>query len=231
MLRAASGQPPKRPAPGQGGAPPTPARPPADATAAAEIARLTAEAKALLSQSNGGDARSRVALGGVLQKVHERLDHGQWLLWLEATVPFTPRSAQNYIELSAWASATPAVFERVATLGASKVYLISKLPPSQIEQLLAKAEHVVPGTNRRTTLALMKYAEFMKLTLQTGRPAAPTDPMAEILADARASVNRTLKAMKLLIANKQAMDHEAVEDMHDDLVVALQKLSAAFKLD
>ena len=55
--------------------------------------------------------------------------------------------------------------------------------------------------------------------------------MLAVFGDARSSANRTIKAIKLLIANKQALDPEAVEDLQDDLVVALQKLSAAFKLD
>ncbi len=196
------------------------------------VARLTAQARALLAQSQGGDARSRVALGAVLQQVHAKLEHGQWLGWLERTVPFTARSAQNYIELSAWAEARPAVFERVAPLGASKVYLMSKLPPALLEQLLAKPDHLVPGTKRRATLELMKYAEFMKLVLQATRPASPpTDPMVELLGDARSSASRTIKLMKMLIANKDALDQDAVEDLHDDLVVALQAVSKAFKLD
>lgn len=215
---------------GQPAATRTPTAPsaPTDAT----VARLTAQAKALLTQWNGGDARTRVALGGVLQQVRDRLEHGAWLGWLEGTVPFTARSALNYIELSGWANANGAAFERVAPLGASKVYLMSKLPPAQLEQLLAKPDHLVPGTRRRTTLALMKYAEFMKLLLQGNRPAAPPiDPMVALLGDARSSAKKTIKLMKLLIANKQALDNDAVEDLHDDLVVALQKLSSAFKLD
>jgi hypothetical protein len=90
----------------------------------------------------------------------------------------------------------------------------------------------VPGTKRRTTLLLMKYGELMKLLLQLSRPASPpTDPMVALLGDARSSANRTIKLMKLLVQNKQALDQDAVEDLHDDLVVALQKLSAALKLD
>lgn len=168
----------------------------------------------------------------MLHQVRDKLEYGQWLSWLEVTVPFTARSAQNYIELSAWAQASPARFEQVAPLGASKVYLMSKLPPAQLDQLLAKADHVVPGTTRRTTLHLMKYAEFMKLLLQLSRPAAPpTDPIVALVRDARTSANRTIKLTKLLIANKQAIEPDAIEDLHDDLVLALQKLSAAFKLD
>ncbi len=78
----------------------------------------------------------------------------------------------------------------------------------------------------------MKYAEFMKLVLQATRPASPpTDPMVELLGDARSSASRTIKLMKMLIANKDALDQDAVEDLHDDLVVALQAVSKAFKLD
>jgi len=173
-------------------------------------------------------AHTRVALGGVLHQVRDRLEHGEWLGWLEGTVPFTARSALNYIELSSWANANGAVFERVAPLGASKVYLLSKLPAAQLEQLLAKPDHLVPGAKQRTTLPLMKYGDFMKLLLQLSRPAAPpTDPMVALLADARSSAKKTIRLMKLLSAHKQALDHDAVEDLHDDLVVALQKLSSA----
>jgi hypothetical protein len=224
---------PKRPAATRPVVPQPPAGQPTPPSAVdPSVARLTAQVKALLSQWNGGDARTRVALGSVLEKVRVQLDHGQWLGWLEGTVPFTARSAQNYIELADWAEASPAVFERVAPLGASKVYLLSKLPLPMLDQMLAKTDHLVPGTKRKTTLGLMKYAEFMKLVLQQTRPAAPpTDPMVALLSDARSSAKKTAKLMKLLIANKQAIDHDAVEDLHDDLVVALQGLSSAFKLD
>lgn len=228
VLRPQSAQRPTPPAPTR----PLPAPPPTGAPDDPVVLRLTAQAKALLSDWNGGDARTRVALGGVLNQVRTRLDHGHWLGWLEETVPFTPRSALNYIELASWAQAKQAVFEQIAPLGASKVYLLSRLPPPVLEQLLAKRDHQVPGTNRRTTLSLMKYSDFMKLVLQATRPAAPpTDPMVVLLGDARSNVNRTVKLIKLLIANKTGLDQDAVEDLHDDLVVALQKLSAAFKLD
>ena len=49
--------------------------------------------------------------------------------------------------------------------------------------------------------------------------------------DARSSVKHTIKLMKLSIANKPAIDQDAVEDLHDGLIVALQALSSAFKLD
>ena len=55
--------------------------------------------------------------------------------------------------------------------------------------------------------------------------------MVALLGDARSSVKQTIKLMKLLIANKHAIEQDAVEDLHDDLIVALQKLSSAFKLD
>ena len=221
----------QRPTPSAPARPP-PAQPSTGAPDDPIVVRLTAEAKALLAQWNGGDARTRVALGGVLDQVRTRLDHGHWLGWLQETVPFTPRSALNYIELASWAGAKRAVFEQIAPLGASKVYLLSRLPPAVLEQMLAKRDHLVPGTTRRTTLALMTYSDFMKLVLQATRPAAPpSDPMVILLGDARLSANRTIKRIKLLIEHKDALDHDAVEDIHDDLVVALQKLSAAFKLD
>jgi hypothetical protein len=110
---------------------------------------------------------------------------------------------------------------------------LSKLQPSLLEQMLAKPDHLVPGTKRRTTLGLMKYAEFMKLVLQATRPATPEpkDPMAELIGDARSSVSRAIKMMKELFANKDGVDQDAVEDMHDDLVVARQAVSKAFKLN
>ena len=207
---------------------PAPQSAPTDAV----LTRLTARVKALLSQRHGGDARSRVELGAAMHKVRARLEHGHWLGWLEETVPFTSRSALNYIELAIWAEATPEVFERVAPLGASKVYLLSKLSLAQVEQLLAKAEHTVPGTKRRTTLRLMSYPEFTKLILQRLRPASPpADPIVALLAEARSSTNRTKKHIGRLIASKRALEQEAVAALHDDLVAALQELSAAFKLD
>jgi hypothetical protein len=45
------------------------------------------------------------------------------------------------------------------------------------------------------------------------------------------NANKTMKMMKLLLENKQAINQDAAEDPHDDLIVALRKLSAAFQLD
>ena len=43
--------------------------------------------------------------------------------------------------------------------------------------------------------------------------------------------SRTAEAAQMVIATKDALDQDAVEDLHDDLVVALQAVSQAFTLD
>jgi hypothetical protein len=40
-----------------------------------------------------------------------------------------------------------------------------------------------------------------------------------------------MKQIKLLIANKQAIDEEVAEDLHDELTAAAEALSKAVKLD
>ena len=205
-------------------------RPEPVAPIVAPIARLTAVTQAILTRFNGGDARIRVELGGVLREVRGRLPHGQWLDWLDATVPSTHRAAQNYIELAKWAEASP-MLERVAPLGASKVFLISRVPQPIAERLLASPTHVVPGTRRKTTLSLMKYPEFLKVILRASRPQPPEqDPMVVLVRDARSSVKKTIKLLKLLSANKQAVDEDVAKALHKDLTKALQALSKAFRL-
>ena len=51
-----------------------------------------------------------------------------------------------------------------------------------------------------------------------------------LFGEAGPGANRTIKRIKL-IEHKDALEHDAVEDLPDDLVLALQKLCAAFKLD
>lgn len=195
------------------------------------MARLTASAREILARGNGGDAQSRVELGAVLLEVRGRLEHGAWLAWLAETVPFTPRSAQKHMELSKWAGANRAMFERLAPLGTSKVMLLSRLERSALERLLSKPEHVAPMTGRRTTLLSMAYPEFLKLLLSASKSKPTvTDPMEELASDARSSAKKTIKLIKQLIANKDSVDEDVAEDLHDDLSAALAALSKAFKL-
>jgi len=147
-------------------------RPEPVAPIVAPIARLTAVTQAILTRFNGGDARIRVELGGVLREVRGRLPHGQWLDWLDATVPSTHRAAQNYIELAKWAETSPALFERVAPLGASKVFLISRVPQPSVKKtikLLLSAnkqaidEDVAKALHKDLTKTLLALSKAFKL--------------------------------------------------------------------
>jgi Protein of unknown function (DUF3102) len=69
---------------------------------AQEINRLHAELNQTydeLLKVSKTTTEKAIRIGDLLIQQKAKLEHGDWLLWLETNVDFTPRTAQNYIRL------------------------------------------------------------------------------------------------------------------------------------
>ncbi len=91
------------------------------------IRTLTGRILSIAQRTGKLDVDARVEIGGILVEVQARLDHGEWLLWLDESVPFTQRSAHSYMHLREWAAIHPGPYHKLAPLGPSKIYLLMAL--------------------------------------------------------------------------------------------------------
>jgi hypothetical protein len=81
----------------------------------AELARQIAEAHRECEAAQLRAVEKAAAAGALLLQAKDRVGHGGWLDWLKANVPFTPRTAQNYMRL-ARETADPGKAKRVSHL-------------------------------------------------------------------------------------------------------------------
>lgn len=187
----------------------------------------------MLASWNDADAGSRVRAGEVLSQAKAKLEHGAWLGWVEAHVPYKTRWVQVTMELAAWSQDNPAMFGRVRGLGSEKATELMRLRLDQLETLLARREHVVPSTGRRVPLAALTVAELREvLKALTGKgPTGAEGAFDALIKEAQGSAKKAIASIQWLIANKGAVSPEVVEDLHDDLAHWLGELEEAFGLE
>jgi hypothetical protein len=101
-----------------------PSRPCADQSLA-EIKTLHGE----IENAARTSLKNAVRIGKLLGGIKSTLPHGQWLPWVENNLPFTPRTAQNYIRI--FEHRAEIKYERVSHL--TDAYLLLS-PPTQPEQ-------------------------------------------------------------------------------------------------
>ena len=71
---------------------------PTDAPATKILAQIIALHKEI-TEAARATLDKAITLGELLRQEKERLGHGNWLTWLKGNVPFTERTARNYIRL------------------------------------------------------------------------------------------------------------------------------------
>jgi hypothetical protein len=196
-----------------------------------ELTQLTASVRELVRQAARTDVEARVQIGHQLIRVRNLLKHGQWLDWVDREVPFTSRSAENYIKLSHFAHGDPARFGKIADLGATKVYLLMSLPPALFDRVLAAKDHLVPSANARKTLAVMTFAELIEVvtTLRGHRDAG-----AKLVRDYRRQVRALLRTIDQLVEHSDqisAGDVGDIDDVYDDLLDSVHRLGTIFALE
>lgn len=85
-----------------------------------------------------------VEIGKRLLEAKEQLPHGQWEAWLEKSVEFTPRTAQNFMKI---ASEFAPKTKPVSFLPYTKLLALLQLPPEEREEFIAEP-HTVNGREK-----------------------------------------------------------------------------------
>lgn len=101
--------------------------PPIPGGAAAEIVRLHGE----ILDAYRGSIEKGFRIGELLTEQKAKLDHGEWLTWLEENVPFTDRTARNYARL--YDQRDRFKEENIAALGAAYRLLTESEKPTKSE--------------------------------------------------------------------------------------------------
>lgn len=124
-------------------------------------------------RSKAQAARAFVEIGRGLIEAKELLPHGEWLPWLQERVQFTPRHAQNFMQL---ARAYPNA-KSISHLDMSKAQIILRLPDAEREEFLT-TPHVVDGDEKMPadmTVKEIKKAIRQKAVPQIGTHATSDD--------------------------------------------------------
>jgi len=116
-------------------------------------------------------------IGELLIHEKSRLDHGQWLLWLEQNVPFTDRCARNYMRL--YEHREQPKLENVSDLTAAYRMLNKRKSPKAPTVIHADAEKLaadgsaVEAQTQTIDIEVGETPRDRALSTQTSSPPAP----------------------------------------------------------
>lgn len=83
-----------------------------------------------------------IRIGELLTREHAKLKHGKWLLWVKSKLPFTDRTARNYIQL--FENRKRLKLEMVSDL--TSAYRLIQEPRPEAPRLAPKAPLLLPPT-------------------------------------------------------------------------------------
>jgi hypothetical protein len=195
-----------------------------------DVVQLTKSIADSLAAAERSDTEARVAIGGMLRELRTQIRHGEWLRWLESDVPFTSRSAWSYMQLHDWAERHPVNYQRLASLGPTKLYLLIRLKPKNLAALLARKRHRVPMSGQLRTLAGMTVAELKSVLTALSGGGENEAPAARAFSSYRRSVKAVVVAMEELTRHRASIDLSEVNALHASLLTAAAALAAAFHL-
>ncbi|MCR9166332.1 MAG: DUF3102 domain-containing protein [Nannocystaceae bacterium] len=188
--------------------------------------RLTREILELDRRSKARVVADVVAIGQRMQALQRHLGFGQWLSWLSAQLPFSPRTAQRYIAVARWAEEFPDDYEHFAGLGLGKLQLLAGLTPAQRARFRSQQRFQIPGTRTRKTLALMTHEQLDRvirgMNSLTARP--PTLPPTKLLQRFRHRLAGLDVLADSLRANADALPAEEVEEAAEELEALLEEV-------
>ncbi len=195
----------------------------------ATVAKLTYDILELHRASGMRAVAARAEMGRLLLKVRHRVEHGDWIRWLQRHAPFTRRTAARAIVLHQLKHTDPQRFARLAPLGISKANVLVTLPPDAVDHLL-QGPHVVPSSGASKTVLAMTFAELMQVI------AALDDDLYEnaaelLVATYRRQVRAIIRTVRALVEDRDLIAEQDLADLYDDLVDATALLADAFSLD
>lgn len=170
-----------------------------------------------------------VEIGRQLAQVRATLESGQWLLWLDEAVPFTTRTAQNYMALAAWAQREPDHFARFGHLETTKLYRIAALPLAARDELKIDEPIRVPGGVPKL-LDAMSVAELDRVIggLATP-PVGPSPEIDKLVAGYRTRLARLSQLNTQLLAHLRQVDRSVVSELAAELLSMGEQLQAALR--
>ncbi|MEM6291323.1 MAG: DUF3102 domain-containing protein [Myxococcota bacterium] len=193
--------------------------------------RLTREILAVDGASKTRVVHDVVAIGNRLKQLQAHLGFGRWLSWLSEELPYSPRTAQRYIAVAAWAADNEEDFEAFAPLGLGKLQLLAALDPRQRARFRRQQRFQIPGTGTRKTLALMTREQLGAVIEGVGRLSAgpPAVDPTKILQRFRHRVAGLDALADQIREHADALERdemeaalEALESVAEELRVALR---------
>jgi hypothetical protein len=194
------------------------------------IRTLTGRILSITQRTGKLDVDARVEIGGILAEVQERLDHGEWLLWLDESVPFTQRSAHSYMHLRQWAAIHPGLYHKLAPLGPSKVYLLMALDGQTMRALLNRKKHRIGDTDKTTTIELMTVRELYVVIAGLTGALSEEEASEKLVGQYRRRVRGLLSATAALAEHSELIPREPMEELYIVLLEAADQLAELFEL-
>ena len=205
-----------------------PARQPSTDLAASETTeqRLTREILELDRRSKARVVADVVAIGQRMEALQRHLGFGQWLSWLSANLPYSPRTAQRYVAVARWVAEFPEDYEHFAPLGLGKLQLLAGLTPPQRARFRRQQRFQIPGTNNRKTLALMTHEQLDRVIRGMNSLTAerPTLPPTKVLQRVRHRLAGLDVLADTLRANADALPADDLEDAVEEIEALLDEV-------
>ena len=152
-----------------------------------------------------------VAVGRLLAEARDRVEHGQWEAWVEATLPYAPRTARQYIAVARFADDNPAELRRLQHLGLTKLLRLIAAPEVR-PQLSLRTAIAIPGTVLAKPIAAMTVGELDKV-IEGFASTAPAEaiPIEQVVRTLRHRVAAVDAWTDTLLERADEVDAEIVE--------------------
>jgi hypothetical protein len=193
-----------------------------------QVVRLTSRVRDLLLAVGRRTTEATVAIGRHLAEIHARLQHGQWLEWLEDNPPFSRRTATGYIALAEWADASAADFARLGHVGPTKLMLLAAQPPAKIRGLKAGKPIDVPGIDRKKTIEAMTVADLDRVLGGLTTPAPRQIPITKVVQAVRFRAAGVRAAAEGLAMRAREVDPDDAEAIRKEVAAVMDVLDGAF---
>jgi hypothetical protein len=198
------------------------------------VVRLTDEITRLQASAARKVADAVLQIGRRMERIRERLAHGEWERWVEDATPWSLRTVVNYLGLARWATEHPADFDRFRQLGPSKLYQLAAAPSPVIAKLKARKRHRVPDRDEPRTLELMTTADLSRVIGDLVGRAPPPDvepvSIKTIVGGYRRGLDKLQDGTTTLVNRSDEVDRDDAAAMHGELVKMAKQLARAFRL-
>lgn len=159
----------------------------------------------LYHASRRSQTEAAVTIGTRLEQIAARLEHGRYTAWIDASLPFSSRSADNYRALARWTTDHPKLAARLAHLGPTKLYMLATQAPATVRKLTAR-KTVARLDGSKTTLTALSSRDLTQILaqLKTGERPAPRGRKRDTGAFHRRLEKRLVALEKLLERESEA---------------------------